>query len=165
MEGDIDWLIGPFDKHGVSIHAPAWRATLSSGGGLSGFAVSIHAPAWRATGAGGLSWTMKHLFQSTPPHGGRLWGIHYLSGRSLFQSTPPHGGRLVLIPVTIIGGVFQSTPPHGGRRKLSGKELAIASVSIHAPAWRATLGIFANAGFKSVSIHAPAWRATITRAV
>ena len=33
----------------------------------------------------------------------------------MFQSTPPHGGRLDPVPVDFSISVFQSTPPHGGR--------------------------------------------------
>ena len=36
------------------------------------------------------------MFQSTPPHGGRLGGVDGVILMEGFQSTPPHGGRLPL---------------------------------------------------------------------
>ncbi len=35
----------------VSIHAPAWGATIADGTSYARLQVSIHAPAWGATGA------------------------------------------------------------------------------------------------------------------
>ena len=56
---------------------------------------------------------------------------------------------------------FQSTRPRGARL---GDELALDysyEVSIHAPAWGATLRLAAHAIVDlGVSIHAPAWGAT-----
>jgi len=71
------------DVH-VSIHAPAWGATWSRQDTQSQARVSIHAPAWGAT----LS--MRHtsgclkLFQSTPPHGGRLFGSNLLDFKIIY---------------------------------------------------------------------------------
>ena len=78
------------------------------------------------------------MFQSTPPHGGRL-DFETITGQNfMFQSTPPHGGRHLFgtgYPFTLL---FQSTPPHGGRRALHERFRQIPCVSIHAPAWGAT---------------------------
>ena len=59
-------------KH-VSIHAPAWGATMSVISLIHLIAVSIHAPAWGATLFLRPDWlrTLKQ-FQSTLPHGERL---------------------------------------------------------------------------------------------
>ena len=122
-------------------------------------AVSIHAPAWGATfcraygrGASG--------FQSTHPHGVRLKKGHRASiVRSFnprtrmgcdifgdlrdamtekFQSTHPHGVRLNEVVDCLILGRFQSTHPHGVR--LEGACFySVYKVSIHAPAWGATV--------------------------
>ena len=62
----------------ISIHAPAWRATLHHGHGLHGNQISIHAPAWGATAAYGLA-SSTSAFQSTLPHGERQM-------RSIFQT-------------------------------------------------------------------------------
>ena len=78
--------------------------------------VSIHAPAWGATPA--LQWQCEV---------------------KMFQSTPPHGGRLELLLSIIMIQRFQSTPPHGGRHEAASVAKALEEVSIHAPAWGATV--------------------------
>ena len=55
---------------------------------------------------------------------------------------------------------FQSTPPHGGRRNINLNSRIPSTVSIHAPAWRATALPPDVLRGLVVSIHAPAWRAT-----
>ena len=60
---------------------------------LERITVSIHAPARGAT----------LLFSLLYPY-------------ALFQSTPPHGGRLLVSCTELSTLKFQSTPPHGGRR-------------------------------------------------
>ena len=57
-----------------------------------------------------------------------------------FQSTPPRGGRQLLHTLGRAGFPFQSTPPRGGRRALQPGDVAAGTVvSIHAPAWGATI--------------------------
>ena len=58
---------------------------------------------------------MDFVFQSTPPHGGRLGPGHGQKSNSAFQSTPPHGGRRICGEYYRVLDEFQSTPPHGGR--------------------------------------------------
>ena len=118
--------------------------------------VSIHAPARGATlclrsgpGAG-------VMFQSTPPHGGRLIIQLFFLLIALFQSTPPHGGRLNNAFTSWTTGWFQSTPPHGGRQYLLLPWVYPCNVSIHAPARGGDYGIDAIRYKGSVSIHAPA---------
>ena len=95
------------------------------------------------------------LFQSTPPHGGRLTFALASRHLLLFQSTPPHGGRLVDDEQLILGNVFSIHAPRtggdttwrtpclpserfnprprtGGDRRGQGAH-GRASVSIHAP--------------------------------
>ena len=69
-----------------------------------------------------------------------------------FQSTPPHGGRLFVNPQFVIDALFQSTPPHGGRHQQRQKYQYQASVSIHAPAWGATF-INMSTGFLIISFQ------------
>ena len=100
------------------------------------------------------------VFQSTPPHGGRLLPCSQLFPNFQFQSTPPHGGRPGGSGLATLHRMFQSTPPHGGRRNeprrhgaphkgfnprphMGGDSndcicLAADCVSIHAPTWGAT---------------------------
>ena len=56
-----------------------------------------------------------------------------------FRSTPPHGGRPAVNSVSIKPILFRSTPPHGGRPGCRGASEIRQTVSIHAPARRATM--------------------------
>ena len=56
--------------------------------------------------------------------------------------------------------VFQSTHPRGVRRKAQERAAQLQFVSIHAPAWGATLFVVLMWLRPHVSIHAPAWGAT-----
>ena len=99
--------------------------------------VSIHAPAWGATpkkcGA-----NLQTVFQSTRPRGARHVCMSSAARFSRFQSTRPRGAR----------------PIHGFLPEMVGQ------VSIHAPAWGATIAQLPAGHDTRVSIHAPAWGAT-----
>ncbi len=122
----------------VSIHAPAWGAT----GGSAGLPdparfnprarmgrdnnrypdirlgiVSIHAPAWGATVAG--SGLIKlHPFQSTRPHGARLFD--FVNERPLDRVSihAPAWGATITAASSSHPYMFQSTRPHGARHLL-----------------------------------------------
>jgi len=79
-----------------------------------------------------------------------------------FQSTRPRGARLMQSLRAEIDSLFQSTRPRGARLFWSDGRAARQNVSIHAPAWGATLCVSALSPPKYVSIHAPAWGATWT---
>ncbi len=126
------------------------------------------------------------MFRSTRPHGARHI-FHSLVWRLPgFRSTRPHGAR----PAAKYGSGatpcfdprarmgrdldrdgegrkghgFRSTRPHGARhlRRAVGKRRL--NVSIHAPAWGATLELTKRDLERlQVSIHAPAWGATPPR--
>ncbi len=78
--------------------------------------VSIHAPAWGATEIIKLHLYLAAMFQSTPPHGGRLSCHHSLSRQHLS---------------------FNPRPRMGGDKQFA-HDKVIDIVSIHAPAWGAT---------------------------
>ena len=144
--------------------------------------VSIHAPAWGAT-VTGSNLAIANWFQSTRPHGARLKVSPSLESLHWFQSTRPHGARQISITSVRCRSLFQSTRPHGARLRSGQGNIVPMRVSIHAPAWGATfcnrfLSYFwscfnprarmgrdeGNARIKNaqgVSIHAPAWGATI----
>ena len=125
------------------------------------------------------------MFQSTPPRGGRPMGDKDGSGRPCFNPRPRVGGDAVtpaaafalsgFNPRPRVGGdrirrscplampMFQSTPPRGGRRHPLFLIPQKDRVSIHAPAWGATIFPRANEQLLCVSIHAPAWGATKIR--
>ncbi len=147
-------------QESVSIHAPAWGAT--QGRILFGDAhrVSIHAPAWGATKQEVVEEIMRYLFQFTHPRGVRPYR-HQKGWR--------RGSRLN--SRTRVGCDRAPAPP-----------VWLSRVSIHAPAWGATpqcntavphvprfnsrtrVGCDMHAREEDiqsiVSIHAPAWGAT-----
>ena len=146
----------------VSIHAPAWGATSQRPKGGQRSRVSIHAPAWGATCPCEVRRLAKSRFQSTHPRGVRL-GI----SPSGFNAT----------------GVSIHAPAWGATLVVTEAVHRVGPVSIHAPAWGATAvdglperpvigfnprtrvgcdlqGMQICRGVKRVSIHAPAWGAT-----
>ncbi len=101
-----------------------------------------------------------HPFQSTPPHGGRQKRARRIATFVRFQSTPPHGGRHHFLRYANTSGLFQSTPPHGGRpwnNTCSWLGLTFQSTPPHGGRRGFMVVFFVR---WKVSIHAPAWRAT-----
>ncbi len=166
----------------VSIHAPAWGATERAYSVTVELQVSIHAPAWGATGVVFPVGVIRGKFQSTRPHGARLFpygwagaasavSIHAPAwGATYYRLNPPKHG-IVSIHAPAWGAtthpttrpscsVFQSTRPHGARLVILSRLYPFVRVSIHAPAWGATHGASIRDGNPVVSIHAPAWGAT-----
>ena len=123
----------------VSIHAPAWGATLAGDVQPAEWFVSIHAPAWGATSSYGVSCNSSSSFQSTRPRGARPSSRVGFQERLAFQSTRPRGARpFFRLSLAKRPSRFQSTRPRGARRVMSWKIEMLATVSIHAPAWGAT---------------------------
>jgi len=123
--------------------------------------VSIHAPAWGATIRAALSaaW-MTFCFNPRA-----RMGRDVLRGRNSlitirFQSTRPHGARLGDEFANIARPVVSIHAPAWGATRLILEEMKKLFVSIHAPAWGATIEKLAAQNEKLVSIHAPAWGAT-----
>ena len=130
-----------------------------------------------------------------PPHfnhapvRGAIGAIQYVAGYvTKFQSTHPRGVRRALErgspscaasfnPRTRVGcdqappgppdrrSRFQSTHPRGVRLVAQGKGHVLGHVSIHAPAWGATVRDACLGASLLVSIHAPAWGATCPRLI
>jgi len=101
----------------VSIHAPAWGATNLHYEVFNFIFVSIHAPAWGAT----LNdWKKTERLCSFNPRA-RM-------GRDIEIKTEND-----------VQKPFQSTRPHGARPKRPRISLMRFMVSIHAPAWGATM--------------------------
>ncbi len=168
----------------VSIHAPAWGATVLGSCQAGSSQVSIHAPAWGATGTAPIWRRLSMTFQSTPPRGGRpVAATDAAVTLSEFQSTPPRGGRpagagspSVRATVSIhapawgatgrrrqpssIDDSFNPRPRVGGDVRAAERGRRACQVSIHAPAWGATRRRMLTGSDSAVSIHAPAWGAT-----
>ena len=102
-------------------------------------------------------------FQSTRPRGARQPPTaDTILAYTMFQSTRPRGARRQLRPSYAHGSqAFQSTRPRGARRSTAMCRRRYMDVSIHAPAWGATIAArSATHVTQAVSIHAPAWGAT-----
>ena len=167
----------------VSIHAPAWGATAAywpAGGLYQGFN-----PRTRVgcdPKASPTTFPTKS-FQSTHPRGVRppkclpvpfqhrvsihapAWGAtltyQYVAGYvTKFQSTHPRGVRRRKSSIARKSERFQSTHPRGVRPSKGVRSKWDSLVSIHAPAWGATLPSKHWRMILLVSIHAPAWGAT-----
>ena len=167
----------------VSIHAPAWGATLSclialpSPGRFNPrtrvgcdnyehqkeFAQNGFNPRTRVgcdTSSGG-SWAALSWFQSTHPRGVRRpRALAASAGSWWFQSTHPRGVRRMSNHACPVHFVFQSTHPRGVRLQ-RGFQAALAAwfQSTH-PRGVRHLGGYMAATLDKVSIHAPAWGAT-----
>ena len=166
----------------ISIHAPAWGATLIAQGRVNFAAISIHAPAWGATGAGTLAGNAQMISIHAP-----AWGAtdanEYGTPERDFNSRPRVGGDPVCFPGVGAGRDFNSRPRVGGDIE-DDSGILLDRISIHAPAWGATrrISLFLRSckHFNSrprvggdllapaaviqpdISIHAPAWGATPT---
>ena len=146
----------------VSIHAPAWGATVACIPWCLEERVSIHAPAWGATLPSGTSRSRYSRFNPRA-RVGRDACLGAFSGLDrLFQSTRPRGARLDDLSVGQVERMFQSTRPRGARPPRDARPDGRARVSIHAPAWGATHCRCTGRSAGYVSIHAPAWGATPT---
>ncbi len=78
-------------------------------------------------------------FQSTLPRGERRTEPGNRQGHSRFQSTLPRGERQASRKHTGFNTRFQSTLPRGERQANDRYRDRKAAVSIHAPAWGATI--------------------------
>jgi len=86
---------------------------------------------------------MLGLFQSTPARGGRLCAIASITASSKFQSTPARGGRREESMRLGLRRCFNPRPRAAGD-EVAAKTAALAVVSIHARARRATTTIRGN---------------------
>ena len=174
----------PRGGDGVSIHAPAWGATLGGVVEIPDQAVSIHAPAWGATPAWQFSCGILTGFNPRTRVGcdlRRKHGVIHIQRVSIHApawgatrpSRPASTCCASFNPRTRVGCDFLTPPPASPTRSFNprtrvgcdfitcNERLAHDVVSIHAPAWGATRpqGGPGVAGW--VSIHAPAWGATL----
>ena len=171
----------------ISIHAPAWGATLRTAATRSMLlGISIHAPAWGATPRGVPTEPAQKISIHAPAWGATKYQRYFAEAVFPFQSTHPRGVRLGQAVVYCVPAPFQSTHPRGVRPGYFLGTSSDSGISIHAPAWGATAlpsttlsvpcnfnprtrvgcdvcrGVLAG-GAASISIHAPAWGATKRR--
>ncbi len=148
----------------VSIHAPAWGATrifvMTDSPDLlfqsthprgvrhpltvpspSRYIVSIHAPAWGATSIRRCCLRRAGGFNPRTRVGCDWWGMEDGPSVKVFQSTHPRGVRRPRRAASRrLPKLFQSTHPRGVRHRAAVPCRGTRTrVSIHAPAWGATL--------------------------
>ena len=146
----------------VSIHAPAWGATNRNIADDAEPLVSIHAPAWGATDLKSQWYITKKVSIHAPAWGATFLMHLIMGGFPLGFNPRARMGRDHYNTVQSVGHVlFQSTRPHWARQFIAGKGKFRRLVSIHAPAWGATVDSEYAGQVIEVSIHAPAWGATL----
>jgi len=112
----LSWPPGVIRSSVVSIHAPAWGATKSSGVWVTPDYVSIHAPAWGATEADGQR-RFRYIVSIHAP----AWGATLSEAlkKNCFDSVSIHApawGATFPSPEFFVFIEFQSTRPRGARR-------------------------------------------------
>ena len=122
--------------------------------------VSIHAPAWGATCFAGLRLRYNQYFNPRTRMGCDVRCLQAKSSERCFNPRTRMGCDSPLSSFQLPLAWFQSTHPRGVRLK-TGVSFFAHNVSIHAPAWGATLSRAMYDYQFSVSIHAPAWGATL----
>ena len=108
--------------------------------------------------------TISSVFQSTLPHGERLDAVSTRIRRFIFQSTLPHGERRNKTVAKEWAENFNPRSRMGSDMRLDYDPLCHIGISIHAPAWGATILHINLVNKSQISIHAPAWGATIKSA-
>ena len=104
--------------------------------------VSIHAPAWGATSCTSSKRSAKASFNPRTRVGCDLVNLMLHLPEALFQSTHPRGVRPGFTRHQRELTLFQSTHPRGVRRPFGQYLTNKLRVSIHAPAWGATVSMF-----------------------
>ena len=122
--------------------------------------VSIHAPAWGATARRENTPPASCCFNPRSRVGSDTINPAAVINNSSFNPRSRVGSDLASYDRGKIIHAFQSTLPRGERHYAGCPRGAHRGVSIHAPAWGATLSSCDSEPQISVSIHAPAWGAT-----
>ena len=102
---------------------------------------------------------MMGIFQSTHPHGVRLFFNGLLMSRQDFNPRTRMGCDFELLIVVCTRTDFNPRTRMGCDLQLSSSSPPLL-ISIHAPAWGATQLLLSGCHFLKISIHAPAWGAT-----
>ena len=106
----------------VSIHAPAWGATVGAANQETTQGVSIHAPAWGATTMR-MTHVMMSLFQFTRPRGARRRRASRSSSPRRFNSRARVGrdsGYYSILAGGGVRGIFREPPRRSVGRKCAG---------------------------------------------
>ena len=96
------------------------------------------------------------------PRGARQQTSHGAIRPGRFQSTRPRGARHQSVPAETKNQLFQSTRPRGARPRCAGRLRAVPCFNPRARVGRDTWPVATNPEGWDVSIHAPAWGATLS---
>ena len=166
----------------ISIHAPAWGATAEINNRPCAKVFQSTPPHGERRMALCREKGRVH-FNPRPRMGSDPSSFSGFEAISLFQSTllawgatnsaleqgfvsrisihaPRMGSDTSLRPITCSASYFNPRSPHGERQRSSSFRYVAFIISIHAPAWGATIGQYSSALRFPISIHAPAWGAT-----
>ncbi len=168
----------------ISIHAPAWGATIDfhiamrpcefqstrPRGARQAFAgICRRSAAFQSTRprgarrAGRSAGGQAQTFQSTRPRGARQHFHDFPPFSPLFQSTRPRGARLYHNKKTMSIIIFQSTRPRGARLDALARSFSPSHFNPRARVGRDN-SPSAHRRVVPISIHAPAWGATAIQA-
>ena len=159
--GATHQVIPVYRKDIISIHAPAWGATPAAAPNLPNPLISIHAPAWGATIAV-AGCTRIDTISIHAPAWGATWTAQFKRQQVRISiHAPAWGATTAKLAAKAVTKEFQSTLPHGERpssarsswsrrrnfnpRSRMGSDQRTAvrvhrlEISIHAPAWGATV--------------------------
>ena len=126
----------------ISIHAPAWGATVLDAALDDREAISIHAPAWGAT-VPVTAYPRADTFQSTHPRGVRLrnTGDNNLV-TEISINAPAWGATIPTLTHTQRQLHFNPRTRVGCDPRSGRSSINFGGISIHAPAWGATAKVY-----------------------
>ena len=141
----------------ISIHAPAWGATVEAGRCKLELIFQSTRPAWGRDTLRDWSTPPCSHFNPRAPHGGATSRATRQFGQTSFQSTRPAWGRdKAGLPPRTAPGQFQSTRPAWGRDDLFSKWLSLSRhFNPRAPHGGATVFVLFVYHPLVISIHAP----------
>ena len=149
----------PLRRVDVSIHAPAWGATLSLSAQERTEGFQFTRPRGARLALEGAR-AVDDEFQFTRPRGARQFVAHRRAAAADVSIHAPAWGATGTRRNLPTRRLFQFTRPRGARQAGCCLSDNVRLVSIHAPAWGATREAHTRRRDDGVSIHAPAWGAT-----
>ena len=124
----------------ISIHAPAWGATIQGFQNAVALVISIHAPAWGATISYNSQKNSAVDFNPRSRVGSDNKTPFAEKQKQVISIHAPAWGATINAVLVLKFWKFQSTLPRGERRNGNRQYAYSLGISIHAPAWGATHG-------------------------
>ena len=145
---------------GISIHAPAWGATVFQPLKFRGKFISIHAPAWGATTNNTTGYKGGKISIHAPAWGATVRLDDPAQNHQISIHAPAWGATSNDNDSRVLHGHFNPRSRVGSDHRILRSHQPGEMISIHAPAWGATHPLAKKATSAEISIHAPAWGAT-----